>query len=261
MESEKDKQASLNIYELSLFNKDPFLGFLYRKSQSLAAALYLVTDHFPTEEPLKWNIREQANLLLQSSLSFIFALDKDPQNISRNIISNSIEILSLIEIAALTKLVSDMNLRVLKTELENLLVSIEKKEEPLKLGINFPIDESIFKTDSSTTSSWTEEFKSREPQGKSQLPIKDKSFLSPVSKQSKGQNSIKDNANTPNSLDRKQLIINFLKDKDRQSIKDISQNFKDCSEKTIQRELIQMVQEGVLTKVGERRWSRYYLNS
>jgi hypothetical protein len=32
-----------------------------------------------------------------------------------------------------------------------------------------------------------------------------------------------------------------------------------CSEKTLQRELVSMVKNGVLDKMGEKRWSRYFL--
>jgi hypothetical protein len=34
-----------------------------------------------------------------------------------------------------------------------------------------------------------------------------------------------------------------------------------CSEKTLQRELMSMIKDGVLNKVGEKRWSRYVLVS
>lgn len=58
---------------------------------------------------------------------------------------------------------------------------------------------------------------------------------------------------------RRNVIIDILRTKSDLSIKDISTIVTDCSEKTIQRELIAMVTEGVLNKEGERRWSRYSL--
>jgi len=33
-----------------------------------------------------------------------------------------------------------------------------------------------------------------------------------------------------------------------------------CGEKTLQRELISMIKDGVLDKTGEKRWSRYFLS-
>ena len=41
-------------------------------------------------------------------------------------------------------------------------------------------------------------------------------------------------------------------------IKDIMKLMKDCSEKTIQRELNSMVTENIIKREGTRRWSKYY---
>ncbi len=60
---------------------------------------------------------------------------------------------------------------------------------------------------------------------------------------------------------RKELIIKAFKDARLtfMTIKDFSTYIKDCSEKTIQRQLLDLVKDGVLKKDGERRWSRYSL--
>ena len=42
-------------------------------------------------------------------------------------------------------------------------------------------------------------------------------------------------------------------------IKEVSNIVPDVSEKTIQRELLNLVSEGVLKKTGEKRWSKYSL--
>ena len=58
---------------------------------------------------------------------------------------------------------------------------------------------------------------------------------------------------------RSETILKILKKKDNLTVKDIAQVISDCSEKTIQRELLALVEKSVLKKVGERRWSRYSL--
>ena len=58
---------------------------------------------------------------------------------------------------------------------------------------------------------------------------------------------------------RQNIIITILKRKKEIMIKDVSPIISGCSEKTIQRELLAMVQAGILRKVGEKRWSRYSL--
>ncbi|MCK5027052.1 MAG: DeoR family transcriptional regulator [Candidatus Pacebacteria bacterium] len=59
---------------------------------------------------------------------------------------------------------------------------------------------------------------------------------------------------------RRDIIIQMLRDKKDLTIKDITTEITDCSEKTIQRELVSLVKKGILKKTGERRWSRYSLN-
>jgi hypothetical protein len=60
---------------------------------------------------------------------------------------------------------------------------------------------------------------------------------------------------------RKELILNSLKDGGGKTIKDICLSLGPVgrSEKTIQRDLIDLVISGDIKKVGERRWSRYFL--
>ena len=65
---------------------------------------------------------------------------------------------------------------------------------------------------------------------------------------------------TPNHKrhqNRRDVILSLFDKKDKINIKDASSSIEGCSEKTIQRELTAMVNEGVLLKEGERRWSTY----
>ena len=58
---------------------------------------------------------------------------------------------------------------------------------------------------------------------------------------------------------RRSKILLIIKQKKEVTIKDISSSIKDCSEKTIQRELNSLLSEKVIKKTGERRWSKYLL--
>jgi hypothetical protein len=61
--------------------------------------------------------------------------------------------------------------------------------------------------------------------------------------------------------DRTQVILDFIRARQSVSIKDICQlpdpSIRSCSEKTIQRELGDLIRRGLVQKVGERRWSQY----
>jgi predicted HTH transcriptional regulator len=104
-----------------------------------------------------------------------------------------------------------------------------------------------------------------------------KATISPEADSSQGQSIVKDNMknNVLNKMsdknqktdnktikdknDRQDTIKSMLKGGIKLTIKDFAKNIKDCSEKTIQRELVEMVAKGVLKKEGERRWSKYFL--
>ena len=70
--------------------------------------------------------------------------------------------------------------------------------------------------------------------------------------------------------ERRDDIVNIIKNiGGNATIKDIKDRVKSspnktspllsCGEKTLQRELVSMVKDGVLNKMGEKRWSRYFL--
>lgn len=71
------------------------------------------------------------------------------------------------------------------------------------------------------------------------------------------QTSMSDTVSNKTQSERMSLILDFIKKNKRSSIKDIAAVIKGCSEKTIQRELGALIEQGLVRKVGERRWSVY----
>ncbi len=60
-------------------------------------------------------------------------------------------------------------------------------------------------------------------------------------------------------ISRRERIMNVIKDRGEATIKDIASVVTDCSEKTIQRELIELIKDSIVHRDGERRWSKYKL--
>lgn len=73
--------------------------------------------------------------------------------------------------------------------------------------------------------------------------------------------TVGDNTTEPAShgLDRRERIKTILEATGEATIKDISDVITDCSEKTIQRELNSMIEDNIVKRHGERRWSKYSL--
>lgn len=73
---------------------------------------------------------------------------------------------------------------------------------------------------------------------------------------------VTDSKNTLDKNKRKKTILSFIKSNTHKnvqsSLKDILTHVGDCSEKTIQRELNDLIKDGYLRKEGDRRWSRYF---
>jgi DeoR/GlpR family transcriptional regulator of sugar metabolism len=57
--------------------------------------------------------------------------------------------------------------------------------------------------------------------------------------------------------ERKGQIVGIIKDMHEVTIKDIASRIVRCSEKTLQRDLQELLQEGKIKKTGDRRWSKY----
>ncbi len=58
---------------------------------------------------------------------------------------------------------------------------------------------------------------------------------------------------------RRERVTDVLRDNPDATIKDIVGVVTDCSEKTIQRELMSMIKDNIVVREGERRWSKYKL--
>lgn len=63
----------------------------------------------------------------------------------------------------------------------------------------------------------------------------------------------------PSAFSRRDRILSIIKDKGEATIKDIASVVTDCSEKTIQRELTNLIKDSIVHRDGERRWSKYKL--
>lgn len=194
-------------------------NYITDRIKKLTEALYKVTDLYPDKEPLKWSLRENAIELMLSYMSY----RKGPSFIGQR----TVLIIHLLEIASLGGFISDLNFEVLKREYQSLKNFLEeKKDEIFSVPLDLPPHLSI------------------SGGGKGQEILSDKK---------KRLKTIK------NSEEKKQKIINFLKENGKKTIKEISLIFQDIGKKTVQRYLSDLVQTGQLLAEGERRWRVYFL--
>src|SRR3989338_3596298 len=93
-----NSQYSKNILVFKLFEKDSHLLFLYKKSERVVSALYLLSNFFLDEEPMKWQFRNVGISIISDNLSLL----SNPLSKSELVFKlslNFVRLLSLLDIA------------------------------------------------------------------------------------------------------------------------------------------------------------------
>ena len=231
---------------------------LVKKPEKLASALYLITSFFNDQEPLKWKIRALTTELISLNTLCQSHFFQEREATILKIRHLILEITNLLSVTRSVGLVSDTNSSLLSEELMKYLDLLG-----LPPGVKTQEGTAVLSLDFFTTTgaerriniSDTDPFhlKDKNPDfNKKSIPVDTLAAKQKVGLRGLGVVSMKKN-------NRQNIIINLLKTKQEVIIKDISAIIRGCSEKTIQRELLDMVKKGVLKKIGDRRWSRYSL--
>jgi len=210
-------------------------SYIVLKTEKLSAALYLITGYMSDREPLKWQLRHWA----AKSVAVAPADDYlSPQKLLLAIT----KIMALIDLALHSESASKMNFSLLRKEyaLLSSLISgeaIKNLEQSIKvaapIGNRLPIEAG------------------RTEAVRDNLPSSPDLIMS----DSDLSNKLSD------KQERQDLLVSYLQGKGWLPIKDIAAILPGFSLKTVQRELTELVDKGLLKKRGERRWSRYSLTS
>lgn len=237
------------VLEKSIFNnifeKDIRRVFIYKKAERLAKALHLIAPAFVDSASLRNRIDAVAIGLVDAAVL--------PPGAARTALSRELLTLSsVLSIARTGGLLSAMNAELIAREAHILLQEVAVYEEPRLFLDEAPTLSGIAK---SALKRDTHQSSNSVAQKHVALHRAVKSAPAPA----KGH--IKDNAPAPSAhiKDRREAVMSVIQNKGSVSIKDISTLIRGVSEKTIQRELMALVESGIVVKQGERRWSTYSL--
>lgn len=256
----------------------PFQSFAYimRKSEKLTTALYLVTDILSDKEPLKWKAREAGVEVLSDITIASSTSVSEKMSLLRMVIKKIEKVVAFLDVASSARMMSEMNATMLKKEYLALKESIEAEwnrthersksilspqffdvKEDLVLGIEEEKQEK--KKEATFVPS-----PSVKPATLPHTPHERKPALLERTISHPAPSMLSET--TPlharpevSREDRRKIILALIRQKPSTTVSDISKSLTDISEKTIQRELLAMVEEHVLVKRGERRWSTYSL--
>lgn len=250
-----------------VFSQNHHFAYIYKKTEKLVTAVYMITNFIKDTEPLKWRIREKALELLSLNVSLNTVSLSDRKDLLKKYQAYSVEIVSLSSIGRHAGLISEMNFDILAREFNALASTIEKDEnkkateETVILSPNFfdapsapqaiastPVSEGGVKASAANNVL----YKGQTSEARSASPVASVSSKDTIS-------PVKSTKSVETKNERQDAIIKLLSHKSRLSVKDFTDTIRGVSEKTIQRELLAMVSSGVLKKEGERRWSTYSL--
>lgn len=231
--SDKTKQSPL------LLNSDVYSG-IYKKTEKVACAVFLITDTESEEknDDLVNDIRRLAKDALLEAASLIASNDS---NAMATLISRSVGVLmglrSLLYVLAAARGVRTELVDVISREIDGVvrtLFSLAQTEGRNALFESIEQEPRYALLDQKRTGQ------------RPQQVVRGAVELSRVPQEQSG---------------RRDAILSILRARGTVSIKDISDSITDVSEKTIQRELMSLIEEGLIVREGERRWSKYSLIS
>ena len=243
----------VNWKSLGFFSAEDYLIYVFKKTEKITSALYLVSSLLKDEEPLKWEIRDKGIDLLSSSFIASSAVPGDKNSVIQSLFTAALETLSLLNVARISHLISEMNHNLLVREIDQVVALLRDRLALNAENAGYVLSESFFKTPELFNSGL------RTSQSEPRFTARSNSrsastFGSSTAKTSQGHVDVQ-----VKKTSRQDAIVTMLKGQSNLTIRDFSQVIKDCSEKTIQRELLELVDKGIVQKEGERRWSKYSL--
>jgi predicted transcriptional regulator len=201
---------------------------------------------------MKWELRDKGMDLLSSSFTASSAVPGDKNSIIQSLFTAALETISLLNVAHISNLVSEMNHRILVREIDNIVRLLKDRLTANAESAGYVLSEQFFRTPDLFSSGFGTGQNSVIED--SDIRHKGQTYKSGNTGISKGQVVVQQKKSQ-----RQEVITTILKGQSNLTIKDFSKVIKDCSEKTIQRELLELVEKGIIKKEGERRWSRYSL--
>lgn len=253
---QKNNEPLKMAKDIDIFNHDVLLIYLFKKTERLSSAVYLLTSVLSEVEPLRTTLRARSIEMISNvgELSVEMVGETTLHKILRLIG----ETLSLLSVGVSARMLGDANVSVLEEEyrkLAKLLIDrLPERVGGARLESSFfevggVPDPGLYSRKLSAPYFSQVSVRSNSAAQSRAGVVVSRTDLSP------SQGPLRDLK--PQNNDRQTEILSVIATKGKVTIRDVALVIKDCSEKTIQRELATLVSGGVLKREGERRWSTY----
>lgn len=247
---ENNNNQSLKV--LDRLSKDgQFVSYLYRKISRISKAIYLVTDIIKDTEPVKWEMRRLATDILSLN-NFL-----DEGAVFNDLERSLLDLESLLDLARSARVVSSMNAEVIQNEVKKLIDELLLQRNQGGHH-NQMFDASFFEVPRPTPVPLEDLINGKEGVNNYKGHVVRYDLYNKLNHAKTGQSDrALHTTQTQPKGHRREEILKIIRHKGSVTIRDIAEAIKDCSEKTVQRELLAMVEEGSIKRTGERRWSKY----
>jgi len=220
----------------------------------LTNKLYKLTLLFPKKEPLRYRIREIADEVLANFVSWEALRNFNPGSFVADWEKRYKDSIFLLE----------RNLEILKNYFEiakwqnwvSFFDVLEIQEKYDKMQSSFKQEMEDFKEEARTLAApdydpSTTLFPSSLPKdADKQIPIENSPLKEKIESTNKEDKSLDS---------RKEKILEFLKEKNKAQVQEIKEIFPDVSKRTIRRDFVQLLEQGLVEKIGERNSTFYKL--
>lgn len=252
-----------------------------KKIEKVVSALHLVTDVMDRTLPLTQSLQRGSIELLDAGYQLVTGQQTINPGMVTKVLVRLEQVQSLIAVGKVAHYISDMNARVLSTELDKVVTLLVKDVQELNkkyLSYEYSrtpesiIDQPVLSHTLLDESRFDALGKSEKTVTVSRRFINDTKTTSKISINDNNGNSFneKDNLINLNTIkttypmnlqikDRKQSILDVVRSHKNASMQDIQKFVTDCSEKTLQREMVALIAAGMIRKVGDKRWATYHI--
>ncbi|MEK7636218.1 MAG: DeoR family transcriptional regulator [Patescibacteria group bacterium] len=227
-------------------NEENLPDTIKKKIFEITHAVYRVTSLFPKQENLTVRLRDEASEILRDSARYDVIL-RDSFELLLLIVSKIRGMRSVLLLARVNRFVPSVNIEVLDREYAEIEFFFEAKIGFLRgknqKAISAP--QEPLPTSMKVESRIHKEASSR--------------FLLAHQKTQNSKELLNENKIQKKNPERYKLIVDVLDKKDKASIKDIAMSFNDVGQKTIQRDLNELIKQDTVQRTGDRRWAMYSL--
>jgi len=246
-----DEYIELGSSRANIFGHNFSALQAFKRTERIVAALYLLTNNVPYDEPIRQTIRSKGHKLIHLTIELKSGFGSGNRTTVFSVASMIRELLSLSRMFYAGGYISRGNAEIITKALDDLALFV------LTAG-NSSVSEETSLSSSDFTPIRSEKIDVvAEASTKKNASVygfsgSDNTYIAKKAAR-------KSTSRTMPKEDRRRLILDTIRGGGKLGIRDISIQIVGYSGKTVQRELTDLVNEGLVKKEGEKRWSTYSL--